>query len=166
MPLSSSSLPSPRHHDQAVSRQSTRSLPAESVGRGRAGRGDVGDAPSVHLWDANTGASLVLIEGFHRGGVALLQFSDDGTLLASVGLDEHHTVALHTVRDGQLVAHAKAGSRKPLGVAIHPGNARLATSNPTHDPPWTKRAPPSTHPLLTRQALLSAPSSYGRRCSR
>ena len=32
MPLSSSSLPSPRHHDQAVSRQSTRSLPAESVG--------------------------------------------------------------------------------------------------------------------------------------
>jgi microtubule-associated protein-like 6 len=65
--------------------------------------GDGGDAKfqaQVHVWDALTGKLLVALPRFHTGSVALLAWSKDGRWLASVGSDEHHSVAVYLSPSG------------------------------------------------------------------
>jgi len=52
--------------------------------------GEVGKAPAIVLWDSNSGSTLMTMKGYHKRGVNLLTFSDDGKLLYSVGMDDDH----------------------------------------------------------------------------
>jgi hypothetical protein len=42
-------------------------------------------------------AVLQVLSGFHKRGIACLAFSASGALLATVGLDDDHSVAVHSV---------------------------------------------------------------------
>jgi WD40 repeat protein len=54
--------------------------------------------------------------GFHKRGVSFVDFSPTGNLLGSVGLDNDFSVAVYKVKEGTLVASAKGGGAKILGL--------------------------------------------------
>jgi microtubule-associated protein-like 6 len=63
--------------------------------------GQQGKAPLVMVWDyegAPEGGAcptLISLQGQHRRGVSHLSFTFDGKYLASIGLDEHHTIVVY-----------------------------------------------------------------------
>jgi Ca2+-binding EF-hand superfamily protein len=57
--------------------------------------GSVGERSDVIVWDADTCETLCTLRGVHRAAITHLDFSPDGTLLLSVGMDEDHTVTVH-----------------------------------------------------------------------
>jgi WD40 repeat protein len=68
-----------------------------------------GAKASIAIWDSRTGELIRVIRGVHDGGVIQLAFSPDGRLLASVGLDAHHSLAVYdweACPTGRLVATA------------------------------------------------------------
>ena len=64
---------------------------------------------SVHLWDAQTGHELIVLQG-HAGNVSSLDFSRDGKLLASAGPDGTATIwgaYLQSQSDTTIEAHSR-----------------------------------------------------------
>ncbi|CAM9732495.1 unnamed protein product, partial [Sphacelaria rigidula] len=60
-----------------------------------AATGEVGREPKIIVWDTATMQTIKVLRGFHQRAVTLLAFSEDGALLASVGQDENHCLAVH-----------------------------------------------------------------------
>jgi microtubule-associated protein-like 6 len=60
--------------------------------------GERGFRPFIHVWDAATGTVLSSLVGFHRGGILRLDFSPDRELLASLGNDPYHSIAVYRWR--------------------------------------------------------------------
>ena len=52
--------------------------------------GEVGVRPSVLVWDCESRRLLSTLQGFHRNGVAQLDFSPDNSRLATLGMDPYH----------------------------------------------------------------------------
>lgn len=46
------------------------------------------NGPSIHVWDAATMETLIVLKTAHKGGVLHLTFSSDGSLLLSIGMDK------------------------------------------------------------------------------
>ncbi|KAI9516013.1 Echinoderm microtubule-associated protein-like 5 [Dissostichus eleginoides] len=63
--------------------------------------GQVGRDSAIHIWDTETLKPMSVLRGFHQLGVCALDFSADGKRLASVGLDENHTIVLWDWRKGE-----------------------------------------------------------------
>ncbi|KAG5190289.1 quinon protein alcohol dehydrogenase-like superfamily [Tribonema minus] len=59
--------------------------------------GALGKQPKVIIWDAQTGATLKVLSGLHKRGIACLSFSASGAILATTGLDDDHTLAVYSV---------------------------------------------------------------------
>jgi len=82
--------------------------------------GELGKKPKIVLWDSNSGSTLAVCVGFHSRGVNLIQFSGDGKLVYSVGMDDDHSVAVYgadpDTNMGQLIAKAKGSRSKMLGL--------------------------------------------------
>ena len=68
-------------------------LTVDSAGR-YAATGEVGKTPKICVWDTASAQMEATLKGFHKRGVSLLAFSADGQKLASVGLDDDHSVAV------------------------------------------------------------------------
>ncbi|CAG10611.1 unnamed protein product, partial [Tetraodon nigroviridis] len=64
-------------------------------------RRQVGRDSSIHIWDIETLKPMSVLKGFHQLGVCTLDFSADGKRLASVGLDENHTIVLWDWKKGE-----------------------------------------------------------------
>ena len=83
--------------------------------------GEIGADPKIVIWDSNSGSTLAVCEGYHTRGVGLLQFSADGKLLYSVGMDDDHSVAVYGADPdsnlGQLIAKAKGSRAKMLALS-------------------------------------------------
>ena len=47
--------------------------------------GEVGARPAVHVWDVDSRTTLATLQGFHRQGVAQLDFSPDREKLVTLG---------------------------------------------------------------------------------
>lgn len=62
-------------------------------------------------------------------------WSPDSRLLASVGADDDHSLAVHDWRDDVLLATAKVSKRKVVDVAFGPGN-RLVSCGIKHLSFW------------------------------
>ncbi|ESO87658.1 hypothetical protein LOTGIDRAFT_166239 [Lottia gigantea] len=62
--------------------------------------GQIGNQPSVHVWDAVTKKTLSIIRGVHSKGVCSVDFSCTGKLLLSVGLEDDHNLAVWRWQDG------------------------------------------------------------------
>lgn len=93
--------------------------------------GQLGKNPSIHVWkpitdkspsgdDVSPTTTNVLV-GFHRRGVSLLAFSIQGHKLASVGMDDDHSIAIYDWRQGKLLASGKGDKQKLLACAFVPG---------------------------------------------
>eukprot|EP00644_Phytophthora_capsici_P007700 jgi/Phyca11/20798/fgenesh1_pg.PHYCAscaffold_72_\ len=57
--------------------------------------------PSIVIWDANSGSTVIRVASKHRPGVLLLDFSPDGHHLASIGMESDHTLAIYAITGGQ-----------------------------------------------------------------
>lgn len=98
--------------------------------------GEQGKNPKIIIWDANSGSSLSSIKGFHKRGVSQLAFNRSGALIASVGLDNDHSVAVYRL-DGTMIASSKGGQQKVLGIAFK--DEELVTVGVKHVQFWTLR---------------------------
>jgi microtubule-associated protein-like 6 len=63
--------------------------------------GEAAPAPRVHIWDSAAGLQVAVLPAVHARGISSLAFSRDGTYLASVGQDRHHTVAVYRTFNGR-----------------------------------------------------------------
>lgn len=66
--------------------------------------GQIGLAPSIHVWDAMTGETLSILSDLHQKGICSLDFSSSGKYLVSVGLDSSYTFGVWRWKEGTLVA--------------------------------------------------------------
>uniref|UniRef100_H3CLU3 EMAP like 6 n=2 Tax=Tetraodon nigroviridis TaxID=99883 RepID=H3CLU3_TETNG len=56
--------------------------------------GQMGMAPSIHVWDAMTKKTLSVLRCSHAKGVGYVNFSATGRLLLSVGVEPEHTITV------------------------------------------------------------------------
>lgn len=84
--------------------------------------------PAVRVWDSGSMRDLAVLSGAHSAGVAAVAFSGvDGELLASVDLAHAPLLALWDWRRGTLLASARVGRQRVLGVAFAPNGGALVT---------------------------------------
>jgi WD40 repeat protein len=84
--------------------------------------------PVVRVWDSGSMHELAVLSGAHSAGVAALAFSGaDGELLASVDMAHAPLLVLWDWRRGTLVASARVGRQRVLGVAFAPNGGALVT---------------------------------------
>ena len=57
--------------------------------------GELGKKPVVSIWDSQTMQTMVTIKTKHSRGVPLLAFNDGGNSLATIGLDNEHTLIVY-----------------------------------------------------------------------
>ncbi|XP_012868821.1 PREDICTED: echinoderm microtubule-associated protein-like 5 [Dipodomys ordii] len=82
--------------------------------------GQVGKDPSVHIWDTETIKPLSILKGFHQYGVCAVDFSADGKRLASVGIDDSHTIVLWDWKKGEKLSIARGSKDKIFVVKMNP----------------------------------------------
>lgn len=68
----------------------------------------IGREATVHVWDAIDHRILSLLQGGHTRGVSAVDFSSDGERLASLGLDDYHTLVVWNWRKGYKLANARS----------------------------------------------------------
>lgn len=99
--------------------------------------GQVGKNPPIHIWDAASLKTLSVLEGFHTRGVCSIHFSPDGRKLASVGLDNDHSLAIWDWRRGELLASAKGHQDKVFSIKYDlSSNEKLVTVGIKHIKFW------------------------------
>jgi microtubule-associated protein-like 6 len=78
--------------------------------------GEQGKTPAVIVWDATTGGTLAILKGFHKRAVISVAFNSDGSKVASVGLDDDHSLAVYDWCAGALLATAKGDTNRILDI--------------------------------------------------
>ena len=87
--------------------------------------GQMGKRPCVLVWDAGSCTTLSCLKGFHKRGISLVTFSDDGSLIASVGQDDNHSVAIYNWAQERKVASSKGDKNKTLDIKFAPSGDQL-----------------------------------------
>ncbi|MEQ2255440.1 Echinoderm microtubule-associated protein-like 5, partial [Ilyodon furcidens] len=101
--------------------------------------GQVGRDSSVHIWDTETLKPMSVLKGFHQLGVCTLDFSADGKRLASVGLDDNHTIVLWDWRKGEKLSAMRGSKDKIFVIKINPYLPdKLITAGVKHMKFWHK----------------------------
>jgi WD40 repeat protein len=85
-------------------------------GKGLVATGEIGAKPKICVWNVKDGREVATFAPIHKRGVVSVAFSADGNKLASVGLDDDHTVAVHDVTNGQLLGAAKGDTNRILDI--------------------------------------------------
>ena len=62
--------------------------------------GQIGNEPTVHVWNGETKETLSILQTSHSVGVCSVNFSCTGKLLLTVGLDDHHTLTIWRWAEG------------------------------------------------------------------
>uniref|UniRef100_A0A8C0VBT1 Echinoderm microtubule-associated protein-like 5 n=1 Tax=Cyanistes caeruleus TaxID=156563 RepID=A0A8C0VBT1_CYACU len=82
--------------------------------------GQVGRDSSIHIWDTETIKPLSVLKGYHQYGVCAVDFSADGKRLASVGIDDNHTIVLWDWKKGEKLSAVRGSKDKIFVVKINP----------------------------------------------
>lgn len=57
----------------------------------------------VVVWEMGEMRTVSVLEGFHRRAVTTVKFSPDGRLLATMGADDHHGLAVYDWKNSVLL---------------------------------------------------------------
>lgn len=103
--------------------------------------GEQGKVPAIFVWDVKTCQQLAKIAGFHKRAVVSLSFSENGSRIASVGLDDDHSLAVHEWGSGQSLATSKGSADRIVdlqfvGNKTADGNSHLITVGANHIKFW------------------------------
>ena len=82
-------------------------------------------ATKVAVWDIHTLQCKATLKDFHDSGIACMSFSPDGTLLATVGGDQHHTLTVYRWATKEVVADARVSGEAVYNVAFNPFNPNV-----------------------------------------
>ncbi|XP_011939019.1 PREDICTED: echinoderm microtubule-associated protein-like 5 isoform X7 [Cercocebus atys] len=117
-----------------------------ATGQRRKGRNEVyrfllyvGRDPSIHIWDTETIKPLSILKGHHQCGISAVDFSADGKRLASVGIDDSHTIVLWDWKKGEKLSIARGSKDKIFVVKMNPYVPdKLITAGIKHMKFWRK----------------------------
>eukprot|EP00002_Diphylleia_rotans_P034049 TRINITY_DN7287_c0_g2_i1.p1 TRINITY_DN7287_c0_g2~~TRINITY_DN7287_c0_g2_i1.p1 ORF type:complete len:2704 (-),score=538.32 TRINITY_DN7287_c0_g2_i1:170-8281(-) len=84
--------------------------------------GQVGKVPIICVWNSKSMQCLSIIKGFHTRACILLDFSSNGRMLASVGLDDDHSIAIYNWEKGAMVANGKGSKQRILDCTFAPNS--------------------------------------------
>jgi WD40 repeat protein len=98
--------------------------------------GEIGKSPKVIVWSSADCKPHAVLTGLHSRGVNNVAFSREGNRLATVGLDDNHTVAVWKWKTSDLIASAKGHGDKILSASWAPGDAYLVTCGVKHIKFW------------------------------
>ena len=90
--------------------------------------GEAGAKPSIYVWESETMERLAKLKGFHRRGVTNLEFSRNGEMLATVGADSSHSLAVYDWQKEKLVATMDLSDNKIFSITYMPGNPNMIVS--------------------------------------
>ncbi|KAG2457729.1 EMAL5 protein, partial [Polypterus senegalus] len=101
--------------------------------------GQVGRDSSIHIWETEMLKPLSVLKGYHQYGVCAVDFSADGKRLASVGLDDNHTIVLWDWRKGEKLSAIRGSKDKIFVIKINPYIPdKLVTAGIKHIKFWHK----------------------------
>eukprot|EP00898_Chlorokybus_atmophyticus_P002667 jgi/Chlat1/3400/Chrsp23S03816 len=89
--------------------------------------GEVGKQPSIFVWKASDCQMQAELKGFHSRAVVAIAFHPSSRFIGTVGLDEHHSVAIYDWRSSQLLGSARGDSGRILYCDFNPVDGRLVT---------------------------------------
>ena len=105
-----------------------------------AATGQVGRDPAIHIWDIQKTATISILKGQHQRGVCSVDFSSDGKLLASVGLDDNHSIVIWGWRKGEKLATVRGHKSRIFSVRWKQGsNESLVSVGVKHINFWTMK---------------------------
>ena len=99
-----------RHHDDDVlclDYNSTKRIVAT---------GQQGKRPTVCVWSVDDPSEPIAVFTGHKRGVVSVSISPDGTKVASVGLDDEHTVMVHDIETKAKVCEVEGDRSRILGI--------------------------------------------------
>ena len=99
-----------------------------------AASGAMGKKPRIVVYETDTMKTISVLSGFHKRAVSSLALCGD--LVASVGEDESHSVAIYNWKTGTLVASAKGEKNKVFGICFNEDGTRLAQCGVNHIRFW------------------------------
>uniref|UniRef100_A0A8C1K6D7 EMAP like 6 n=1 Tax=Cyprinus carpio TaxID=7962 RepID=A0A8C1K6D7_CYPCA len=74
--------------------------------------GQIGLAPSIHVWDAMSKQTLSVLRCSHAKGIGYINFSATGKLLLSVGVDPEHTITVWRWQEGGCAYNSPAAGKQ------------------------------------------------------
>ena len=72
--------------------------------------GQLGKTAAIHVWDCHTKQTLSVLQGAHAVGVSSVDFSCNGKLLLSVGLNSKHSITVWRWAEGK---------KEPSPIHVH-----------------------------------------------
>lgn len=66
------------------------------------------------------------MRGFHKRGVSCLAFFESGSFLASIGLDDDHSIGIYELNGFALIASSKCDKSNITSIAVS-GDDRIVT---------------------------------------
>jgi microtubule-associated protein-like 6 len=87
----------------------------------------MGHEAYVTVWDATTLQNLATLPDLHLRSVSNLVFSSSSALIATVGLDEDHTISIFDWKTGMLVTRMHGGSSHVLDIAFSDDDKNLVS---------------------------------------
>jgi hypothetical protein len=91
------------------------------------------------VWNISDRQARSKLQGFHSRGVVLLEFNNEGNLLASVGQDDENSIAIYEWATGTLRGSAKGGRDKILAISFVPGSTDFVTAGNKHVKFWSRQ---------------------------
>ena len=64
--------------------------------------GQIGNVPTIHIWDTATKETKSILRGGHSKGVCSVDFSCSGKYLLSVGLADDHNIIVWRWQEGKI----------------------------------------------------------------
>merc|ERR1712093_870585 len=93
--------------------------------------GEMGKRPKIVIWDSRTMEPIKIIKRFHKRAVQHLDFSPDGTRLASIGQDDDNSLAVYDWQTGKKLFSSKTDKNKVLDCRWG-SNSRVVTCGVKH----------------------------------
>ncbi len=118
--------------------------------------------PTIHVWDANSRETLVILKTAHRAGVLHLQFSNDGHKLVSVGMDKAYSIQVFDWRQNRVLAFRNTGYFTVFAVKFNPYNSEsFVTCGYEHMAVWKLRGSHLSCQHFRRVKSVSQPVEAG-----
>lgn len=81
------------------------------------------EQPRIHIWEPSSCTTVAVLSAFHSKAVSYLAFNGTGTMLATIGQDEFHSLAVYNSTtglwfDGALLASSKTTRQAVFFVAF------------------------------------------------
>ena len=101
--------------------------------------GQIGRNPLICIWRSDTMQVVSTITDCHTRGVCRVAFSPNGLILASVGIDNQNSLALHNWKSGKQLINVRTGGDKVFGLCFHPtDDTQLVTCGHKHLTFWNR----------------------------